>query len=208
MKEPAPSASRAARSRRGLAAAAAACAMALLAPALCAQEKSPRPKGPVAALADVLSGTLQGSSPGNDLTIVSSHAATATPQLAKLDVRVTGTYQGDAVLLRGIWRISDQGGVVWLVFIPGVDSSEAARRFSDSTFSPTDLAAGCWAVLMPRGRAFEGAIRTFPNCRDAIQAGAVQSVEKNWSVRFGEDGVRFHDSETDETLSFARVPKK
>lgn len=165
-----------------------------------------RPPSPAGDLARLLAGTFQGSSPGNDLTIVSTPlGGSPVLQLQKLEVRVTGAYQGDAVLLRGLWRISYQGDAVWLVFIPGVDPLEAARRFSDPTFSPTELEAGCWVVLAIRGRAFEGRIKTFPNCRDALRAGAVQRVDKEWSVHLAPDELRFENAETGEALSFSRA---
>jgi hypothetical protein len=165
-----------------------------------------RPPSPAGDLARMLSGTFRGSSPGNDLTIVSTPlGGSPVLQLQRLEVRVTGAYQGDAVLLRGLWRISYQGDAVWLVFIPGVDPLEAARRFSDPTFSPTELEAGCWVVLVSRGRAFEGRVKTFPNCRDALRAGAVQRIDKEWSIRIAADEMRFENSETGETLSFSRA---
>jgi hypothetical protein len=154
----------------------------------------------------MLAGTFRGSSPGNDLTIVSTPlGGSPVLQLEKLEVRVTGSYQGDAVLLRGLWRVSYQGDAVWLVFIPGVDPLEAARRFSDPTFSPTELGAGCWTVLAIRGRAFEGRVKTFPNCRDALRAGAVQRIDTEWSVRIAAGELRFENRETGEVLSFSRA---
>ncbi len=165
-----------------------------------------RPPSPAGDLARMLAGTFRGSSPGNDLTVVSTPlGGSPVLQLEKLEVRVTGSYQGDAVLLRGLWRISYQGDAVWLVFIPGVDPLEAARRFADPTFSPTELEAGCWVVLTSRGRAFEGRVKTFPNCRDALRAGAVQRVDKEWSVHVAADEMRFENAETGEVLSFTRA---
>jgi len=192
---------------RRLAAAAAAFGVACVALALPAEDKPARPTSPVAALSGLLLGTFRGSSPGNDLTIVSSRVVlTPTSQLDRLDVRVTGTYRGDAVVLRGLYRISYQGDTVWLVFIPGVDPTEAARRTAGA-FSPTEMAVGCWTILAPRGDAFDGTIRPFPDCRKAIQARDVQSVQSEWSVHVGPDGMRFRNRETDETLSFTRAPK-
>lgn len=167
------------------------------------------PDNPVAELTRILLGNYRGSSPGNDLTIVSTPlAATPTSQLTKLQVRVTGTYKGDSVLLRGLWRISYQGEAVWLVFIPGVDPTAAARSFSDPTFSPTELQAGCWTLLQSAGGGFEGTIKTFPNCRNALGAGKIQSVGKEWSVRFSADRMRFENRETGEILSFSRAAAK
>ena len=167
------------------------------------------PDKPVAELARMLVGTFRGSSPDNDLTIVSARLpATPGVQLEKLKVLITGRYKGDAGLLRGLWRISYQGDAVWLVFIPGVDSIEAARRFSDPTFSPTELDPGCWTLLTNRNGAFEGTVRPFPNCRDALRAGEVQSIGKEWSARFSAGQMRLENHETGETLSFARAAAK
>jgi hypothetical protein len=172
-------------------------------------EKKSSPRNSAANLGHMLVGVFRGSSPGNDLTIVSAPlGATPTSQLEKLQVRVTGTYKGDAVLLRGLWRISYQGDAVWLVFIPGVDPTEAGRRFSDPTFVPTELEAGCWTVLRSGDGAFEGTVKPFPNCRNALGAGEVQSVGKEWSARFSAEEMRFENRETDETLSFARAAAK
>jgi hypothetical protein len=163
----------------------------------------------VTQLTRMLTGIFRGSSPGNDLTIVSTPlGATPTLQLEKLKVLVTGKYKGDAVLLRGLWRVSYQGDVAWLVLIPGVDSIEAARRFSDPTFSPTELQAGCWTLLTSRNGAFEGTVKPFPNCRDALRAGEVQSIGKEWSARFAAAGMSFENRETGETLSFAHAAAK
>ncbi len=167
------------------------------------------PTDPVAKLTRMLVGTFRGSNPENDLTIVSTPLGSApTLRLGRLEVRVTGTYRGDAVLLRGLWRISDQGDAVWLVFIPGVDPIEASRRFSDPTFSPPELEAGCWSLLTSRDGAFEGMVKPFPNCRNALRAGEVQSVGKEWSVRFSTGQMRFENRETGEILSFSRAAAK
>jgi hypothetical protein len=167
------------------------------------------PKHPLAELTRMLAGKFRGSSPGNDLTIVSTPlGGTPALQVGKLEVRVTGKYQGDAVLLRGLWRISYQGNAVWLVFIPGVDPIDAGRRFSDPAFSPTELDAGCWTTLTAGNQGFEGSVKPFPNCRNALQAGAVQSVGKEWSARFSADAMRFENRETGEILSFSRAAEK
>jgi hypothetical protein len=167
------------------------------------------PDKPVEELARMLVGTYRGSSPGNDLTIVSTPlTATPTSQLNKLQVRVTGAYNGDAVLLRGLWRISYQGEAVWLVFIPGIDPTAGARAFSDPTFSPTELQAGCWTLLQGGGGGFEGTIKTFPNCRNALGAGKVQSIGKEWIVRFSNGQMRFENRATGEILSFSRAAAK
>lgn len=167
------------------------------------------PRNPVAELTRMLAGTFRGSSPGNDLTIVST-PLDGTPDLRheKLEVRVTGRYQGDAVLLRGLWRISYQGDAVWLVFIPGVDPIAAGRSFSDPTFSPTELDAACWTTLTAGKEGFEGPVKPFPNCRDALRAGEVQSVGKEWTARFSADTMRFENRETGEILSFSRAGGK
>ena len=181
--------------------------IAIAAPRLPGEEK-PASKNSVEALADMLLGTFRGSSPGNDLMIVCTRVpGTPTSQLDRLDVRVTGTYDGDAVVLRGLWRISYQGDQVWLVFIPGVDPTEAARRSSSPAFSPTEMAVGCWTILSPRGDGFEGTVRPFPNCRNAVQARAIQSVEKEWNLHFKPDGMRFRNTQTGEVLSFTRAPR-
>ena len=164
------------------------------------------PQNSAAKLSHMLAGIFRGSSPGNELMIVSTPLGSAPAlQTEKLEVRVTGTYQGDAVLLRGLWRISYQGDAVWLVFIPGVDPIEAARRFSDPTFSPPELEAGCWSLLTSKNGAFEGTVKPFPNCRNALRAGEVQSVGKEWSTRFSADAMRFENRETGEILSFSRA---
>jgi len=129
-------------------------------------------------------------------------------QLARLEVRVTGKYSGDAVALRGLWRISYQGDVVWLVFIPGADPLDASRRFADPTFTPTELEAGCWTLLTWRDGAFEGTVKTAPNCRNALGAGAVQSIDRDWRVRFSQDQMRFENRDTGEVLTFARETGK
>ena len=172
------------------------------------ERKSP-PQNPAAELSHMLAGTFRGSSPGNELTIISTRLGSGpTLQIEKLEVRVTGKYQGDAVLLRGLWRISYQGDAVWLVFIPGVDPIEAARRFSDPTFSPPELEAGCWSLLTSKNGAFEGTVKQFPNCRNALRAGEVQSVGKEWSAHFSADAMRFENRETGEILSLSRAAAK
>jgi hypothetical protein len=166
------------------------------------------PDNSVSKLSRMLDGTFRGSNPGNDLTVVSTLHGSPTLRLGRLEVRITGTYRGDAVLLRGLWRVSYQGDAVWLVFIPGVDPVDAGRRFSDPTFSPTELEAGCWSVLTSKNGSFEGAVKTFPNCRNALKAGEVQSVGKEWSVRFSTGQMRFENRETGEILSFSRAAAK
>ncbi len=187
------------------------CSLALIGSEFLALPKDAIPANAVSRLTSLLIGTFHGTSPGNELTIVSSRiglASAPASQLQRLDVRVTGTYQGDAVLLRGAWRISYQGDVVWLVFVPGVDPLEAARRFADPTFSPTELEAGCWTLLAARDDSFQGTIKPVPNCRNALHAGEIQSIDKDWTVRFSSEGMRFENGETGEILTFARTAAK
>jgi hypothetical protein len=187
-----------------LAAAAALAAGVSLPAGAAAAGKNEAPRN-VSSLASQLAGVFRGSSPGNDLTIVST-ALRSSPglQIEMLEVLVTGRYKGDAVLLRGLWRVSREGEAYGLAFIPGVNTIQAQGRVSDPTFVPIDLEAGCWTQVTPRADAFEGTIRTFPNCRQAIGAGEVQSVGKEWTARFSRNEIRFENRETGELLTFSR----
>jgi hypothetical protein len=103
---------------------------------------------PVYDIANILSGTFQGATPGNELRLDFRPVPTDPQHPYDLFIEVTGKYLGQNVRRQGLLRLETQGRGVYVGFVPKFDAtvtalSPDATRLAVSLFAPraTDFPA-------------------------------------------------------------------
>jgi hypothetical protein len=169
-----------------------------------AQEPPPQERSANLAgeLAEMLAGTFQGSTPGNDLSlIVTSVMSPASPSQFDLPIRVSGKYGDSGARLQGVIHLENQGKGVLLQYTPHFDP--VVGGFSaELQFTPQELAATCNFDVNVRGDGFFGQTIGSTTCVRAIR-GAVGT----WTFEVETGSIRIRNSGSGETLRFKRVSK-
>lgn len=154
-------------------------------------------------LASMLTGTFQGTTPGNDLRVVVTSALDPSSATAySLPVRVTGKYRDEAVRQQGVIRLENQGRAVSLTFVPHFDPTVGLTSVDALRFTQQELEAACNFDVVARGDGFFGQTLGSTMCARAIR-GAVG----RWSLEVEPGSIRIRNSETGETLRFRRISK-
>jgi hypothetical protein len=154
-------------------------------------------------LASMLTGTFEGSTPGNELAvIVTGTVSPATTTVYNLPIRVTGKYQDAGVREQGVIRLENQGRSVLLTYLPHFDPTAGLISSEALSFTPRELEAACNFDVVPRGDGFYGQTLGQTTCARAIH-GAVGK----WSFEVEPGSVRIRNAGTGETLRFRRTSK-
>lgn len=154
-------------------------------------------------LASMLTGTFEGSTPGNQLAvIVTGTVSPSTATIYNLPVRVTGKYQDAGVREQGVIRLENQGKSVSLTYIPHFDPTAGLISSEALAFTPRELEAACNFDVVPRGDGFYGQTLGQTTCARAIR-GAVGK----WSFEVEPGSIRIRNAGTGETLRFRRTSK-
>ena len=154
-------------------------------------------------LASMLTGTFEGSTPGNELAvIVTGTVSPATATIYNLPVRVTGKYQDAGVREQGVIRLENQGRTVSLTYLPHFDPTASLISSEALAFTPQELEAACNFDVVPRGDGFYGQTLGQTTCARAIR-GAVGK----WSFEVEPGSIRIRNAGTGETLRFRRTSK-
>jgi len=156
---------------------------------------------PVYEVAKILSGTFQGSTPGNELRIDLRPVTTDREHLYDMFLEVTGKYQGSNVRRQGLVRLESQGGKVYLGYIPHFDATVTALSPEATRFSESEANAACGMTLVPRGDGFAG------ETPGATCASAMRGALGKWTVEIEPGLIRLREVKSGETLRFARVSK-
>ncbi len=159
------------------------------------------PGNQVFELATILSGTFQGSTPGNELRVDLRAVGSDSAHPYDLFLEVTGKYQGENVRRQGLVRLELQGKDVYFGYIPHFDAtvtsmSPAATRFTDS-----EANAACGFYLAPRGDGFAG------ETSGSSCAFALRGATGKWTVELEPGSIRLRDEKSGETLRFKRLSK-
>lgn len=166
-------------------------------------QKRERTASAVLDLASMLTGTFEGSTPGNNISvIVTGTVSAASTTEYNLPVRVTGKYQDQGVRQQGVIRLENQGRTVLLTYIPHFDPAVGLLSIEALAFTPQELEAACNFDVMPRGDGFFGQTLGSTTCARAIR-GAVGK----WSFEVEPGSIRIRSSQTGETLRFRRASK-
>ncbi len=111
---------------------------------------------PAYSLAAILSGTFQGSTPGNNL-ILSTQPFTADPNHPyDLFLTISGKYQEESVRLQGVLRLDHEGADVLLTYVPHFDLSVTALSSNAANFTDREASSACTLNMRARGDGFAG----------------------------------------------------
>jgi hypothetical protein len=156
---------------------------------------------PVVVAASILSGTFQGSTPGNELRLDLRSIATDPEHLYDLFFECSGKYQGQSVRRQGLIRLETQGRDVYLGYIPHFDATVTSLSSQATRFTESEASAACGLTLSPQGDGFAGET---PAAGCAL---ALRGVLGKWTVEIEPGSFRVRETKTGETLRFKRVSK-
>jgi len=152
--------------------------------------------------AALLSGTFEGSTPGNQLRLDLKPVTIDPAHPYDLFLQVTGRFEKDNVRQQGVIRLEQQGQDVYLTYIPHFNPAISALSNDAGRFSERELNSACSFVVKPRGDGFFGDTLGSTSCAMALR-GAVGK----WTVEIEPGNLRVRNSETGETLRFRQVAK-
>ncbi len=152
-------------------------------------------------LATILSGTFQGSTPGNELRVDLRAVGADPAHPYDLFVEVTGKYQGENVRRKGLVRLELQGNDVYFGYIPHFDVTVTSMSPNATQFSDTEANAACGFHLAPRGDGFAG------ETSGSSCAFALRGAPGKWSVELEPGSIRLREIKSGETLRFRRLSK-
>jgi hypothetical protein len=152
-------------------------------------------------LSAMLSGTYEGTTPGNELRLTIRSVTTDPSHLYDLFLQVTGKYQGENVRQQGLIRLESQGNGVYFGYIPHFDATISSMSPDVAKFTDDEATAACGLVLQPKGDGFAGET-VGSTCMRAIR-GALGK----WTVEIEPGTMRIRNVKSGETLRFKRVSK-
>lgn len=152
-------------------------------------------------LAAILSGSFQGSTPGNNL-LVNAQSFTSDPgHPYDLFIRVSGKYQDDNVRLQGVMRFDIEGQDVLITYVPHFDPTVTVTSPNADTFTDREASAACGVNMKQRGDGFIG---------ETLGSGcalAIRGATSKWTIEIEPGSLRLRDAKTGETLRFRRASK-
>jgi hypothetical protein len=178
--------------------AAAALLAGIAAPAMASRLTTPNPAAQSAAnLASILSGTWQGSSPGNDLTLTVTDLGSSSGLHQRVFVSVRGQFNGVGVQQNGLLRLAAQGTSAFATYVPHFDAAVSAVSPNATKFSATELQSTCQMALAPAGDGYSGDTLSSADCAQAIRG-----ATGRWNVQVEPGRIRLQNAATGETLTF------
>lgn len=156
---------------------------------------------PVVQVASILSGTFQGSTPGNELRLDLRSIATDPQHLYDLFFECSGKYQGQNVRRQGLIRLETQGRDVYLGYIPHFDATVTSLSPQATQFTESEANAACGLTLSPRGDGFAGET---PGAGCAM---AMRGALGKWTIEIEPGSFRIREVKSGETLRFRRVAR-
>ncbi len=159
------------------------------------------PEDRVLEILTILSGTFQGTTPGNDLVLDLRPLPNTDLSVRDLFLLVTGKYQGQIVRRQGLMRFEAAGKDVYLGYVPHFDATVTALSSNASIFTEEEAGAACGLHLAPRGDGFAG------ETSGASCTFALRGATGKWSLELEPGSIRLRDVRSGETLRFKRVAK-
>ena len=153
-------------------------------------------------IASILSGTFEGSTPGNHLRLDLRPLAIDPEHPYDLFLQVTGQFEKDNVHQQGVIRLERQGNDIYFTYIPHFDSATTALSSNAGRFTERELTSACSFVVKPRGDGFAGDTLGSTAC-----ALAMRGALGKWSVELEPGGIRLRNTTSGETLRFKQVGK-
>ena len=158
------------------------------------------------SIASMLSGTFEGSTPGNHLRLNLSNLAIDPQHPFDLFLSVSGQFEKDNVRQQGVIRLERQGTDVYFTYIPHFNPAITALSADAGRFTERELTSACSFVLKPVGDGFAGDTLGSTAC-----ALAMRGANGKWSVETEPGSIRVRNTTSGETLRFkqvGRAPKK
>jgi hypothetical protein len=153
-------------------------------------------------LAKILSGTFQGTTPGNELRLDFRPVVTDREHPYDLFMEVTGKYQGENVKRQGLLRFETQGRDAYLGYIPHFDATVTSMSANAARFTDAEANAACGFHLAPQGDGFAGET-SGGSCIIALRG-----VSGKWTVELEPGTIRVRNATSGETLRFRRAEKE
>ena len=153
----------------------------------------------VADLATMLSGSYEGTTPGNEIRLTIRSVTTDPSHLYDLFLQATGKYQGENVRQQGLIRLESQGNGVYVGYIPHFDATISSMSPDVGKFTDDEANAACGLVLGAKGDGFAGET-VGSTCMRAIR-GALGK----WTIEIEPGTIRIRNVKSGETLRFKRV---
>jgi hypothetical protein len=152
-------------------------------------------------LSSMLSGTFEGSTPGNELRLQIRSATTDPSHLYDLYVQVSGKYQGQNIRQQGLIRLEPQGKSVYFGYIPHFDPTVSALSTDVARFTDDEANAACGLVMDPKGDGFLG------ETVGSTCARAIRGAIGKWTIEVEPGSLRIRNVKSGETLRFKKVSK-
>jgi hypothetical protein len=158
-------------------------------------------QNPAYNMTALLSGSFQGSTPGNNL-LVSTQPFTADPEHPyDLFLTISGKYQDGSVRRQGVLRFETEGVAVLMTYIPHFDLSITALSSNAANFTDREANSACVVNMRPRGDGFAG--ETLGSSCSLAIPGALSK----WTIEIEPGSIRLRDAKSGETLRFKRASK-
>ena len=153
-------------------------------------------------IASILSGTFEGSTPGNHLRLDLRPLAIDPEHPYDLFLQVTGQFEKDNVHQQGVIRLERQGNDIYFTYIPHFDPATTGLSSNAGRFTERELTSACSFVVKPKGDGFGGETLGSTTC-----ALAMRGALGKWSVELEPGGIRLRNTTSGETLRFKQVGK-
>jgi hypothetical protein len=152
-------------------------------------------------LSSMLSGTWEGTTPGNGLRLAIRSVTTDPSHPYDLFLSVSGKFQETNVRQQGLIRLESQGKSVYFGYIPRFDATVTALSPDAARFTENEANAACGFHMKPEGDGFSG------ETSGSSCAVAMRGATGKWSIQIEPGSIRLQDTKTQETLRFKRVAK-
>ena len=153
-------------------------------------------------ITSLLSGTFEGSTPGNHLRLDLRNLAIDPEHPYDLFLLVSGQFEKDNVRQQGVIRLERQGADIYFTYIPHFDPATTSLSANAGRFSERELTSACSFVLKSEGDGFVGDTLGSTTC-----ALAIRGANGKWSVELEPGNIRLRNAGSGETLRFRQVGK-
>jgi hypothetical protein len=154
-------------------------------------------------IASILSGTFEGSTPGNHLRLNTNPVNLDPAHPYDLFLQVSGQFEKTSVAQQGVIRLETQGRDIYFTYIPHFNPAVTSLSLDAGRFTERELTSACSFVLNPKGDGFVGDTLGTTSCALAMQ-GAVGK----WSIELEPGNFRLRNTVSGQTLRFRQVGKK
>ena len=153
-------------------------------------------------IASLLSGTFEGSTPGNHLRLDLRPVTIDPTHPHDLFLLVMGQFEKDNVHQQGVVRLEQQGQDIYFTYIPHFNPTVTSLSSDAGKFTERELTSACSFTLKPKGDGFVGDTLGTTACAQAMR-GAIGK----WSLELEPGNLRLRNTESGETLRFRQVGK-